>query len=127
MTVYSAQGSQAENVHVHAKLFKGERNLLYTACTRAMKKLKISGIALDDDGIELTTKMELHPKSVLWQVDLGVTCFSPEARAQKCEILADRLMFRKLVVRAAPATSQWGRVLPPFFSSKQQKSKETAK
>ena len=78
MTVYSAQGSQAENVHVHAKLFKGERNLLYTACTRAMKKLKISGIALDDDGIELTTKMELHPKSVLWQVDLGVTCFSPE-------------------------------------------------
>ena len=76
MTVYSAQGSQAENVHVHAKLFKGERNLLYTACTRAMKKLKISGIALDDDGIELTTKMELHPKSVLWQVDLGDVLFA---------------------------------------------------
>ena len=78
VTVYSAQGSQAKNVHVHADRFKGQRNLLYTACTRPREQLKISGIAVDDGGLDLREKMELHPKSVLWQARLGVGSFSDE-------------------------------------------------
>ena len=90
VTVYSAQGSQAKNVHVHAGRFKGKRNLLYTACTRAIEKLKISGIEMGDGGVDLRTKMELHPKSVLWQVDrVGVDCFSSE------RVSAARLAVRK--------------------------------
>ena len=81
MTVYSGQGSQFDNVHVHAGRFKGKRNLLYTATTRAIKKLKLSGIAVDDSGHDLLEKMELHPKSVLWQARLGATCFSTERLA----------------------------------------------
>ena len=64
LTVYSAQGSQFEKVHVHASRFKAKRNLLYTAVTRAKKAVKISGIATK---LELRKKIELHPKTVLWQ------------------------------------------------------------
>ena len=81
--MYSAQGSQARNVHVHAGRFKGARNLLYTACTRAIEKLKISGIAMNDGGKDLRVKMELHPKSILWQVNV----FSAErVAAAKLEV-----------------------------------------
>lgn len=69
VTVYSAQGSQFPRVHVHAEKFKGKRNLLYTAVTRAMEAVKITGIK---DDVDLRTKMELHPKSVLWQHEQGV-------------------------------------------------------
>ena len=87
VTVYSAQGSQARNVHVHEGRFKGARNLLYTACTRAIEKLKISGIAMNDGGKDLRVKMELHPKSILWQVRLGVNVFSAECvAAAKLEV-----------------------------------------
>jgi hypothetical protein len=68
LTVYSAQGSQFPKVHVHAEKFKGKRNLLYTAVTRAMEAVKITGITND---VDLRTKMELHPKSVLWQHEHG--------------------------------------------------------
>ena len=85
VTVYSAQGSQSKNVHVRAGRFKGSRNLLYTACTRAIDKLKISGIVMDDGGCDLRVKMELHPKSVLWQVRLGVHAFS-QARVAAAEL-----------------------------------------
>ena len=84
-TVYTAQGSQRDYVHVHAGRFKGARNLLYTACTRAKTALKISGISLCDEGLDLREKMELHPKSVLWQVKLGLGGFSAE-RVQEAEL-----------------------------------------
>ena len=70
VTVYSGQGSRYDKVHVRTRRFKGQRNLLYTACTRAITELKISGIAEDDGGDDLRTKMELHPKSVIWQAEL---------------------------------------------------------
>ena len=82
---------------MHARRFKGKRNLLYTACTRASHVLKISGISLDDDGDDLHDKMELHPKSVLWQADLGISGFSAE------RIEAARLEVEKLVQRAPVA------------------------
>jgi hypothetical protein len=85
VTVYSAQGSQSKNIHVHAARFKGKRNLLYTACTRAIMKLKISGISITDGGADLMEKMELHPKSVLWHVRLGVGNVSAE-RIQEAEL-----------------------------------------
>ena len=85
-TVYTAQGSQRDYVHVHAGRFKGARNLLYTACTRAKRALKISGISLCDEGLDLREKMELHPKSVLWQVKLGLGSFSAE-RVQEATLL----------------------------------------
>jgi hypothetical protein len=94
VTVYSAQGSQAKNVHVHARLFKGQRNLLYTACTRAIEKLKISGIEMDDGGLDLRTKMELHPKSVLWQVRLGAGSFSA-ARVAAAHLEVDKLKLKR--------------------------------
>ena len=72
------QGSQHDNVHLHVEKFKAKRNVLYTGATRARKKLKISGLRLDDGGVELRNKMELHPKSVLFQVSLGKTCYSEE-------------------------------------------------
>ena len=84
-TVYTAQGSQRDYVHVHAGRFKGARNLLYTACTRAKTALKISGISLCDEGLDLREKMELHPKSVLWQMKLGLGGFSGE-RVQEAEL-----------------------------------------
>ena len=98
VTVYSGQGSRFEKVHVHARRFKGQRNLLYTACTRASKVLKISGIALDDDGDDLRDKMELHPKSVLWQADLGLGGFSEQRLA------AARLEVEKMVQRGSVAS-----------------------
>ena len=67
--------STRTNVHMHVGKFKGRRNLLYTACSRAMEQLKISGIKMDDGGHDMREKMELHPKSVLWQVRLGVGGF----------------------------------------------------
>ena len=82
LTVYSGQGSQFKNVHVHLGRFKGRRNLVYTAVTRAMEKLKISGIALDDGGCDVRDKCELHPKSVLWQARLGAGSFSAARLAQ---------------------------------------------
>lgn len=91
--MYSAQGSQAKNVHVHAGRFKGARNLLYTACTRAIEKLKLSGITMYDGGKDLLEKMELHPKSVLWQVRLGVNVFSAE------RVAAARLEVQKQLQR----------------------------
>ena len=32
--------------------FKGKRNLVYTACTRAIRELAISGVPFDDEGDE---------------------------------------------------------------------------
>ena len=49
---------------VHASHFKAKRNRLYTAVTRAKKVVKISGIGTK---LELRKKIELHPKTVLWQ------------------------------------------------------------
>ena len=96
ITVYSGQGSQFDNVHVRAERFKGKRNLLYTACTRAIKKLKISGIDVSDGGLDLREKMELQPKSVLWQVRLGVSSFS-----------SDRVEAARLAVRKACQRAGW--------------------
>eukprot|EP00966_Prymnesium_polylepis_P293083 6769389-Prymnesium_polylepis.1 len=96
VTVYSAQGSQAKNVHVRAGRFKGARNLL-TACTRAIEKLKISGIAMDDGGCDLRVKIELHPKSILWQERLGVHDFS------ELRVAAAKLEVRKKQERASKA------------------------
>ena len=88
ITVYSSQGSQYDNVHVHTKRFKGKRNLLYRACSRAAKKLKISDLDVEDGGLELRDKMELHPKSVLWQVEVGAASFPEErVRAAQLEVL----------------------------------------
>ena len=50
-----------ENVHLHCENFNTRRNLLYTGASRAMERLKISGISSEMD---LRAKMELHPKSV---------------------------------------------------------------
>lgn len=94
MTVYSAQGSQAKKVHVRARLFKGQRNLLYTACTRAIEKLKISGIEMTDGGLDLRNKMELHPKSVLWQARLGAGSFSA-ARVAAAQLEVDKLKLKR--------------------------------
>ena len=77
-TVYSAQGSQYVNVHVRMGKFKGRRNLPYTAVTRAIKQLKVSGVELDDGGCDVREKCELHAKSVLYQAGLGVGSFSAE-------------------------------------------------
>ena len=87
-----AQGSQYKNVHVHMKRFKGKRNLPYTACTRAMEKLAISGVDLDDGGDSFSDLMQLHPKSVLWQVRLGIGGFSAErVAAARLEVEQARL------------------------------------
>lgn len=94
VTVYSAQGSQAKKVHVRARLFKGQRNLLYTACTRAIEKLKISGIEMTDGGLDLRNKMELHPKSVLWQARLGAGSFSA-ARVAAAQLEVDKLKLKR--------------------------------
>ena len=75
VTVYSAQGSQYENVHVHVGRFKLKRNLLYTAVTRAMKSVRISGIKTK---LDLQKKMELSPMTVLWQAERGGQQFSAE-------------------------------------------------
>ena len=102
VTVYSGQGSRYAKAHVRAQRFKGQRNLLYTACTRAAKVLKISGMALDDGGVDLENKMELHPKSVLWQAKQGVGGYSPERiEAAKLEVL--KLTSRKGYARAGAA------------------------
>ena len=93
VTVYSGQGSRYPKAHVRARRFKGQRNLLYTACTRAAKVLKISGLILDDGGVDLENKMELHPKSVLWQAKQGVGGYSAE------RIEAAKLEVRKLTSR----------------------------
>jgi len=66
-TVYSDQGSEHDNVHVHFDRFKPARNLAYTAVTRARKQLKISGLRGDED---LFNKMELHPESVMMAHEL---------------------------------------------------------
>ena len=78
LTVYSAQGSQFEKVHVHASRFKPKRNLLYTAVTRAKKLVKISGIG---SKLELRKKIELHAKTVLWQHERCGQAFSAERLA----------------------------------------------
>ena len=78
LTVYSAQGSQFDKVHVHASRFKPKRNLLYTAVTRAKKLVKISGIG---SKLELRKKMELHAKTVLWQHERCGQAFSAERLA----------------------------------------------
>jgi hypothetical protein len=64
----SSQGSQYRNVHLHCGRFKTRRNLLYTGASRAMERLKISGISSE---IELREKMELHPKSIMWKARTG--------------------------------------------------------
>ena len=94
VTVYSGQGSRYPKAHVRAQRFKGQRNLLYTACTRASEELRISGLVLDDGGVDLENKMELHPKSVLWQAKQGVGGYSAE------RIEAAKLEVRKLSSRA---------------------------
>ena len=66
------------NVHARMGKFKGQRNLPYTAVTRAMGKLKVSGVELNDGGCDVREKCELHPKSVLYQAELGVGGFSAE-------------------------------------------------
>lgn len=76
VTVYSGQGSQYSKVNLWVGRFKGKRNLLYTGATRAKDVLKISELKLDDEGDDLRDKMELHPKSILWQMRLGVGKFS---------------------------------------------------
>ena len=68
--------------------------ILYTACTRAIEKLKISGIEMDDGGIDLREKMELHPKSVLWQARLGAVCF-PAERVTAARLEVDKLKFKR--------------------------------
>ena len=90
ITVYSSQGSQYDDVHLMARRFKGKRNLLYTGVTRAIYKLTISGIESDDDGHDLLAKMELHPKSILWQMRLGVGTFSKE-RVAAAELEVEKL------------------------------------
>ena len=77
-TVYSAQGSQFLNVHAHMGKFKGRRNLPYTAITRTIGKLKVSGMELNDGGCDVCEKCELHAKSVLYQAKIGVGGFSEE-------------------------------------------------
>ena len=62
------QGSQYPNVHLHCGRFRARRNLLYTGASRAMRRLKISGIESERD---LRIKMELHPKSILWKAKMG--------------------------------------------------------
>lgn len=57
-----------ENVHLHCENFNTRRNLLYTGASRAMERLKISGISSEMD---LRAKMELHPKSVIWKARTG--------------------------------------------------------
>ena len=93
--VLRAQGSQYENVHVHMGRFKGKRNLPYTACTRAKKRLKISGLKLDDEGDALREVMELHPKSVLWQAELQIGDFS-EARVAAARLEVEKRRRRML-------------------------------
>lgn len=63
-----SQGSQYRNVHLHCENFNTRRNLLYTGASRAMERLKISGISSEMD---LRAKMELHPKSVIWKARTG--------------------------------------------------------
>ena len=46
--------------------------------TRAINKVKISGI---NDQLELRKKMELHPKTVLWQAQRCGRVFSAERLA----------------------------------------------
>ncbi len=65
---HALQGSQHENVRLNCIRFKPKRNLLYTGATRAKKRLLIRGIKNPDD---LRVKMELHPKSIVWQLGLG--------------------------------------------------------
>ena len=62
-TVYSGQGSQYDNVHMHTARFKGKRNLMYTGASRAKKKLKISGIESEAD---MRETCEHDPKSIVW-------------------------------------------------------------
>ena len=54
-----------------------------------MRKLKISGLDLSDGGVDLLEKMELHPKSILWQERLGVKAFSAE-RVAAARLEADK-------------------------------------
>ena len=85
-TVYSFQGSQSWRVHVHGENFRGKRNLLYTACTRAIGELYISGLELDDHGEDLREKMELHPKSILWLDRIGVKDKFSEQRLEEARL-----------------------------------------
>mmetsp|Transcript_7641 Transcript_7641/g.17089 ORF Transcript_7641/g.17089 Transcript_7641/m.17089 type:complete len:84 (+) Transcript_7641:88-339(+) len=72
-----SQGSQYKNVHLHCENFKTRRNLPYTGASRAMERLKISGISSE---LDLRQKMELHPKSIMWKVRTGEPV--AEARAE---------------------------------------------
>lgn len=67
-TIYGDQGSENDNVHLHCGKLKPKRNLVYTGATRARKRLKISGLA-DEQDVRL--KMGLHPKSIVYQAELG--------------------------------------------------------
>lgn len=62
-TVYSGQGSQYQNVHCHTSRFKGKRNLMYTGASRAIQKLKLSGIESEAD---MREKILEDPKSIIW-------------------------------------------------------------
>ena len=108
-TVYSAQGSQLVNVHARMGKFKGQRNLPYTAVTRAMGKLKVSGVELNDGGCDVREKCELHPKSVLYQAELGVGGFSAErieqARLQVAQANEGGAAMEETLVSAAVTNS----------------------
>lgn len=72
-------------------LWSGEHSLPYTACTRAIERLAISGISLDDEGDSFREIMELHPKSVLWQARLGLGGFSA-ARVAAAKLEVEKLV-----------------------------------
>ena len=72
------QGSQYDNVHMHVGRYKGKCNLLYTGSTRAIQRFKISGLDLDDGGVDLLDKMTLHAKSILLEEALHPGTYAPE-------------------------------------------------
>ena len=87
VTVYSAQGSQYKKVCFHVQNCKGKRNLMYTAVSRAMEELSIQGLK---DKHDLYEKMELHPKSVLWQEKLHPGSFSKVRLAEAARLVGNR-------------------------------------
>mmetsp|Transcript_13166 Transcript_13166/g.38820 ORF Transcript_13166/g.38820 Transcript_13166/m.38820 type:complete len:500 (+) Transcript_13166:856-2355(+) len=84
-TIYGDQGSENDNVHLHCGKLKPKRNLVYTGATRARKRLKISGLA-DEQDVRL--KMGLHPKSIVYQAELGDSFAPGVVEAARDEVAA---------------------------------------
>ena len=81
-TFYSDQGSERKKVRMHCTRIKGKRNLMYTGATRATEELKIIGITSEAD---LRAKMELDPKSIVWEAEVEQDLFSMERVAEARE------------------------------------------